>query len=58
MPIPGYDEDDLDEMLEERLEEHDEQFLTPSQREEYENGGSLLDILSEDDIHRLLDKKK
>ncbi|GAA0229705.1 hypothetical protein ACFFQF_13425 [Haladaptatus pallidirubidus] len=54
MPIPGYDEDDLDEMLEERLEERDEQFLTPSQREEYENGGSLLDILSEDDIHRLL----
>ncbi|WP_162833851.1 hypothetical protein [Haladaptatus cibarius] len=55
MPVPGYDEDDLDEMLEERLEERDEQFLTASQREEYENGGSLLDILSEDDIHRLLD---
>ncbi|WP_266077928.1 hypothetical protein [Haladaptatus caseinilyticus] len=55
MPIPGYDEDDLDEMLEERLEERDESFLTPSQREEYDNGGSLLDILSEDDIHRLLD---
>ncbi len=54
MPIPGYDEDDLDEMLEERLEERDEQFLTPEQREAYENGGSLLDILSEDDIHRLL----
>ncbi|WP_227374178.1 hypothetical protein [Haladaptatus halobius] len=56
MPIPGYDEDDLDEMLEQRLEErNDDSFLTPRQRERYENGDSLLDILDEDDIHRLLD---
>ncbi|WP_227353956.1 hypothetical protein [Haladaptatus salinisoli] len=54
MPIPGYDEDDLDEMLEERLEERDDSFLTPSQRERYESGESLLDVLDEDDIHRLL----
>ena len=55
MPIPGYDPDDLDELLAERLEAcGGAASLTPRQWREYENGASLLDVLNETDIERLL----
>ncbi len=55
MPIPGYDPDDLDELLAERLEALDgEASLTPRQWREYENGANLLDVLNDADIERLL----
>lgn len=55
MPVPGYDPEDLDETLRARLDESDpEEYLTPAERERYENGASPLDLLDEDDIERLL----
>lgn len=55
MPIPGYDPDDLDELLAERLEARGgEASLTPRQWREYENGASLIEVLNERDIERLL----
>lgn len=55
MPVPGYDPEDLDEMLRARLDDSDpDEYLTPAERERYEDGASPLDLLDEDDIERLL----
>ncbi|MGA9400175.1 MULTISPECIES: hypothetical protein [unclassified Haladaptatus] len=54
MPIPGYDPDDLDELLAERLEARGGPSLTPRQWREYENGATLFDVLTESEIERLL----
>ncbi|WP_101294764.1 hypothetical protein [Halegenticoccus soli] len=55
MPIPGYDPDDLDAVLAERVEKRGaESVLTPAQRREYESGASLVDLLDEEEIRRLL----
>ncbi|MCT9094936.1 hypothetical protein [Haloarchaeobius sp. HME9146] len=55
MPIPGYDIDDLDDDLRERIEEKKlDDLLTDEDRQRLKDGESLLDILSEEDIQRLL----
>ncbi|WP_439028056.1 hypothetical protein [Haloarchaeobius sp. DT45] len=55
MPIPGYDLDDLDDDLRERIEEKQlEEILSEEDRKRLEDGESLLDILSEEEIERLL----
>lgn len=55
MPVPGYDPDDLDQLLADRMEGRDaSNWLTDEQLCEYEAGGSLVDLLDEEDIHELL----
>lgn len=55
MPIPGYDPDDLDETLDERLAERDQsEYLTPEEQQRYEDGESLVDLLDTDEILELL----
>jgi hypothetical protein len=55
MPVPGYDPNDLDETLRTRLEASDPgEYLTPAERERYENGASPLDLLDGEDVERLL----
>jgi hypothetical protein len=55
MPVSGYDPDDIDEDLAARLEDREiEEFLTDEEVERWESGESLLDLLDEDDIDRLL----
>ncbi|KAB1185203.1 MULTISPECIES: hypothetical protein [Haloferax] len=57
MVIPGYDPDDLDERLEELLSDHDlAEYLTPEERERYDEGANLIDLLSAEDIRDLLDE--
>lgn len=56
MPVPGYDPDDLDEYLAERLEGRDlNEYLSEEERRRYEDGESLTDLLSDEDIRRLMD---
>lgn len=55
MPVPGYDPDDLESALREAIESRDDGFLTPEQREHYEQGEQLQEILDADDIDALLD---
>lgn len=55
MAIPGYDLDDLDDNLEARIDEdHLADYLTDAEVERLQGGESLLDLLDEDDIDRLL----
>ncbi len=55
MPIPGYDPDDLDETLDERLAERDRSaYLSPEEQRRYEGGESLVDLLDTDQILDLL----
>ncbi|KAB1189862.1 hypothetical protein GJR96_16895 [Haloferax sp. MBLA0076] len=55
MVIPGYDPDDIDERLEELLSEHElGEYLTAEERTRYDDGESLVDLLSGDDIRDLL----
>lgn len=55
MVIPGYDPDDIDDRLEELLSEHElDEYLTDEERTQYEDGASLVDLLSADDIRDLL----
>ncbi|WP_411966372.1 hypothetical protein [Haloferax sp. YSMS24] len=57
MVIPGYDPDDIDERLEELLSEHEiDEYLTAEERARYDEGASLVDLLSGDDIRDLLDE--
>jgi hypothetical protein len=57
MPVPGYDPDDLDEALERKLADRDvSEFLTEAERVQWKDGESLVDLLDEDDIDRLLDR--
>lgn len=56
MPVSGYDPDDLEELLAERLDSHDPgTFLTDDQRRRLDEGESLLDVLDSDEIERLVD---
>lgn len=56
MPVSGYDPDDLEELLAERLDSHDSgAFLTDGQRRRLDEGESLLDVLDSDEIERLVD---
>lgn len=55
MVIPGYDPDDIDERLEELLSEHElDEYLTTEERARYDDGTSLVDLLSGDEIRDLL----
>jgi hypothetical protein len=55
MVIPGYDPDDLDEQLEDRMSESDlDRYLTPAERGRYESGESLVELLSTEDIRDVL----
>ncbi|UPV72856.1 hypothetical protein M0R89_09865 [Halorussus limi] len=59
MPVGGYDPEDLDDALERRMEaKHRDpsNWLTDEEIAEWEDGGSLVDLLSEEDIHELLRK--
>jgi hypothetical protein len=57
MPVSGYDPDDVDDALERMLEDREvSEFLTEAERRQWETGDSLVDLLDEDDIDRLLDR--
>ncbi|WP_436344805.1 hypothetical protein [Natronorubrum sp. FCH18a] len=58
MPVPGYDPEDLDDVLESRLSDDElEDRLTESELENYRAGDeSLVDLLDEDEIERTLDR--
>jgi hypothetical protein len=54
MVIPGYDLDDLDENLRERIDERKlDDVLSDDDRARLESGESLLDVLDDDDIDRV-----
>lgn len=55
MPIPGYDPEDIDEMLESRLSDNEiESKLTESELERYRAGDeNLIDLLDEKEIERV-----
>jgi hypothetical protein len=54
MVIPGYDLDDLDENLRERIDQKKlDDVLTDEDRARLEAGESLLDVLDDDDIDRV-----
>jgi hypothetical protein len=57
MPVGGYDPDDLDEKLSQLMESKGRDptnWLTAEEIAAWENGESLVDLLSEEDIHELL----
>lgn len=57
MPVSGYDPDDIDDALERMLEDREvEDFLSEDERRQWESGESLVDLLDEDDIRKLLDR--
>jgi hypothetical protein len=57
MPVPGYDPDDLDAELEGLLSESEiQEHLSDEEFRQYKNGGSLINLLGEDDVHELLDE--
>lgn len=57
MVIPGYDPDDLEDALETQLDRKGrEEYLTEEERRRHERGESLVDLLDEEDIRRLLER--
>lgn len=55
MPVPGYDPEDLDDMLEARIDErHARRLLSDDEWAAYREGEDLVDLLDESDIHELL----
>jgi hypothetical protein len=60
MVIPGYDPEDLDDMLESHMDSHEiETFLTDAEWESYRNGdATLVDLLDSDELHELVQKKE
>jgi hypothetical protein len=58
MVIPGYDLDDLDENLRERIDEEKlDDVLDDEDHARLDAGESLLDVLSDEDIDRITHKK-
>jgi hypothetical protein len=57
MPVPGYDPDDVDEMLESRLGESElRDRLSESEWESYQDGeGNLVDLIDDEEIESMLD---
>jgi hypothetical protein len=57
MPVPGYDPDDVDTLVEDRLDEAEiEAALTDDQLAAYRAGDAdITALLSDDEIRRLLD---
>ena len=59
MPISGYDPDDLDDALGNLLSRSDvEEFLTDDEIDRWESGESLLDLLDDEELERLLDESQ
>ncbi|WP_435334426.1 hypothetical protein [Haloarchaeobius sp. TZWWS8] len=55
MPIPGYDIDDIEENLRQRIDDRKlRELLTEEEWKRHENGENLVDLLDDEDIHRLL----
>jgi hypothetical protein len=55
MTLPGYDPDDLDTELEAALSEGDlNTYLDPDERARYEEGESIVDLLSAEEISEIL----
>lgn len=56
VPVPGYDPEDLDDTLENKLtRQQKRQYLTDEEWETYRQGdASLIDLLDEGEIHGLL----
>jgi|GEM_PF-1188334 hypothetical protein len=58
MVIPGYDLDDLDDNLRERIDESKlDDLLDDEDRARLQAGDSLLDVLDDDDIDRITKSK-
>lgn len=59
MVIPGYDPEDLDDMLKAHMDANEiETFLTDEEWEAYRNGDeTLVDLLDDDELHELVRKK-
>jgi hypothetical protein len=59
MVIPGYDPEDLDDILESRMDAHEiETFLTDAQWESYRNDDeTLVDLLDDEELHELVRTK-
>jgi|AntDeeMetagen134_2_1112570.scaffolds.fasta_scaffold05919_1 hypothetical protein len=57
MPVPGYDPDDIETVLETQLTETElDEMLSARERDDYENGdASLVDLLGDEQIDRVLD---
>jgi len=59
MVVPGYDIDDLDENLRERLVEWAlKELLSDEEQEQLRQGASLLDLLDEEDIDRITEGER
>jgi hypothetical protein len=59
MVIPGYDPDQLDENLRERLAEWAiTQLLTEAEQERLREGESLLTLMDEEDIDRIMEEDR
>lgn len=59
MPVPGYDPDDVEDLLEQKLGETDARsHLSEEEWDSYERGDErLVDLLDEDQIDQLLDEQ-
>lgn len=58
MTVPGYDPDDLDRVLRNRLEDPERRaLLSDAEREAYESGDDLLEALDEETIERLVTRE-
>ena len=58
MVIPGYDPDDLEDALETQLNREGKgEYLTEEEQRRFESGESLVDLLDEEDIRRLLESE-
>ena len=57
MPVPGYDPDDVDKMLESKLDESGiRERLSDSEWQSYQDGdGNLADLLESNEIEGLLE---
>ena len=59
MVIPGYDQEQLDENLRERLAEWAiRELLTEDEQERLAAGESLLDLLDQEDIDRIMEGQR
>jgi len=59
MVIPGYDQEQLDDNLRERLAEWAiTQLLTEDEQERLAEGESLLDLLDQEDIDRIMEGQR
>ena len=58
MPVPGYDPEDLDDILETKIDRQQKrEYLTDEEWAAYRDGdASLVDLLDDEEIHALLDR--